>query len=515
MRSRAAVLTAMCLSLVLVVASLSSLNVAIPGLARVTGATASEVHWIVDSYAVVFAALLLPAGAIGDRFGRKGALLGGLTVFGLACLGAAFTDDPTLIMAARIACGVGAAFIMPATLSIITATFPEDERGKAVGTWAGFASAGGILGILGAGALLEGFWYGVVFVGTAVLAAIAIAAVAVSTTTSADGEHVSLDPVGALLSFMAIGALVFGIIEGPGEGWTSAYVITSFTVALVSAVAFVVWELRHDEPLLDPRLFLLRGFGAGSASLMFQFLAVFGFLFVGVQYLQYVRGYSPLTAGLALLPMAVVVIPLARHAPRFAHRLGFKINNGVGLLLIGGGFAVYATLDTNSSYWHLAGGLVLMGLGMGLSASPATEAITESVSAAKQGVASAVNDTSRELGGALGIAILGSIHISGYQSSLDNAVGGLPPEAAKAALDSPAAAFQIAERLGDSGRPFGDAARQAFLDGFTDVSIAAVVLVVLGAAVVAWRGPGRRAAVANHTTPATDDPAVPVKPAGH
>jgi MFS family permease len=277
---RRVVLGVLCLALMMVVAAVASLNVALPDLARDTGATQSQLQWIVDAYALVFAGLLLPAGALGDRFGRKGVLLTGLLVFGGASLAAIAVEDPSTLIGLRAVIGVGAALVMPTTLSIITNIFPPEERGQAVGIWAGVAGAGAIIGLLFSGTILEWFSWPAVFGVNVVLATLAFAATIAIVPTSRSPRRVRLDPVGALLSSLGLFGLVFAIIEAPQHGWLGLVTLTSFAAGALLLVAFVLFELARREPMLDPRLFATRGFGVGSLSLTLQFFAQFGFLFI-------------------------------------------------------------------------------------------------------------------------------------------------------------------------------------------------------------------------------------------
>ena len=322
--------------------------------------------------------------------------------------------------------GVGAALVMPTTLSIITNVFPEDERGRAVGIWAAVAGAGAVVGLVASGTLLEWFSWSSIFTINVGLAAVALAATIPVVPTSRGDGRACLDPVGAALSSLGLFGLVFAIIEAPLRGWLDALTLAGLAAGLLLLVAFVVFELRRREPMLDPRLFLLRGFGAGSLSLTLQFFAQFGFLFVGLQYLQFVLGYSPLRAGLAILPMALMLAAIAPRAPRLAHRLGVRLVGGAGLALMGAGFLIFTTLGTGSSYWPFGLGALVTGIGIGLATAPATTAIVSSLPAERQGIASAVNDLTREVGGALGIAVLGSLLNRGYRADVAPATAGLP-----------------------------------------------------------------------------------------
>ena len=299
---RGAVLRVMCLALVMVVAAVASLNVALPEIARDTGASQTELQWIVDAYAIVFAALLLPAGAIGDRYGRKPLLAIGLALFGAVSLVALFVDSPGALIAIRAAMGVAAALIMPVTLSVITTIFPPEERGKAVGTWVGVAAGGAVIGLLTSGILLHFFSWPSIFALNVVLATLALAGTLLIVPATREARPPRLDPIGTLVSVVALAAIVFGTIEGPERGWGDPVTLAALLGGLAGIALFVVWELKRREPMLDPRNFLRRGFGAGSLSISVQFFALFGFLFLALPFLQLVLGYSPLEAAVAAPP---------------------------------------------------------------------------------------------------------------------------------------------------------------------------------------------------------------------
>ena len=496
-KRRGAVLRVMSLSLMMVVASVASLNVALPGIAADTGASQTQLQWIVDAYALAFAALLLPAGAIGDRFGRKPILMAGLALFGLASLAAIFVDSAGALIGLRGAMGVAAAFVMPVTLSVITTVFPPEERGKAVGTWVGVAAGGGVIGLLASGLVLEWLSWPAIFGLNVVLAAVALAGTIAGVPQTREAVPPRLDPVGTLLSVAALAALVFGIIEGGERGWSDTAVVAALAAGLGGLAAFVVWELRRRDPMLDPRNFLRRGFGAGSLSISVQFFAAFGFLFLALTYLQLVLGFSPLRASAALLPMALVVIPLSRVAPAVAGRLGVRVTGALGLSLMATGFLIMSQLDAGSSVWAFWAGLLPFGAGMALSGAPATTAIVASLPREKQGVASAVNDVSRELGGALGIAVLGSVMNGAYRSGLSDATAGLPPAAAEHATSSLAAAQALGSQLGAQGQQLVVHAQAAWMDGFTTSLLVGAATLLAGAVFVAWRAPGRAESKAN------------------
>lgn len=492
-RRRRAILATVALALMMVVSAVSGLNVALPSLAVDTGATQTELQWIVDAYTVVFAGLLLFSGALGDRYGRRGILMVGLTIFGAAAALAAFASDPTVLIVLRAVMGMGAAFVMPTTLSIITTSFPPEERGRAVGLWVGVAGGGAVLGLFASGLLLEWFAWNSFFALNVALAAMAFLGTALFIPTSRDPHPPALDPASALLSLVAVAGLVFGIIEGPVAGWTYPWVLTALISGTTALIAFVLIELRKDNPMLDPRLFRLRGFGTGSLSVTAQFFAAFGFFFIVMQYLQFVNGYSPLAAAAAMLTMPFVLIPTARMAPRLADRIGFARVGALGLTLIAVGFFVISRLGTELVYWQFTVGVVIFAMGMGLAGTPATTAITAALPRAKQGVASAVNDTAREVGSAFGIAVLGSVLNSTYRDQMAGAVQALPPQAAEAAQSSIAfTQYASLDQLGAKGADLVAAANEAFAAGVSaSVVVAGGVLLAVAVVVLAF-GPRPR-----------------------
>jgi EmrB/QacA subfamily drug resistance transporter len=481
---RTAVLTVMCLALAVVVGMLASLLVAVPGMARDLRATEAELQWIMNAYGVAFAGLLLAGGALGDRYGRKGVLLTGLAVFGLASGAVLFVDDVTLVIVLRGVAGVGAALVMPMTLSIITAVYPPEGRGRAVGIWSGVSFGSALLAVLLAGGLLEAYSWRSVFAANAVLAAVALVAAAVLAPASRAAVAVPLDVVGALLSVTGIGAVVFGIVEGPERGWGHGAVLAGFAVGAVVLGAFVRWELRTPHPLLDLRVFRLRGVSAGSLVITAETLAMFGFFFLGLQYLQEILGYSPIRAGLALVAMAVGAMVFSPVAPALAKRYGMAAVIGLGMAMIAAGLLVLAVVVDGSGIWGFLAATALLGAGVAFAATPATEAIVAALPPDKQGVASALNDLTRELGGVLGIALLGSVFNSAYRAEVGRAAEGLPDGAAGPARDSLAGALQVADEVGGArGTEFAGAAREAFNSGMSSALVGGLAVVVLGGAV--------------------------------
>jgi EmrB/QacA subfamily drug resistance transporter len=490
-RQQRLVLATVGLALMAVVSAVSGLNVALPSLARDTGATQAQLTWIVDAYTVVFAGLLLFVGALGDRYGRRLLLLVGLVLFGGAAAAGLFVTDPEQLILVRAAMGVGAAAIMPTTLSVITTSFPEEERPRAIGVWVGIAGGGAVMGLFVTALLLEWFPWSSFFGLNVAFAAIAFVGTLVVVPSSVDREPPALDIVGAVLSLVAIGAFVFGIIEGPERGWTDPLTLAAIGLGLVAAAGFLLWELRLRHPLLDPGLFRDRGFSAGTLTITIQFLSAFGFFFVSLQYLQFVTDRTPLEAALALLPLPLVLLPTARRAPHIAQRIGFRRTGPVGLAAMAIGFAILGQLQVDSPYWHFLVGLVFFAFGMGFAGTPATTAITASLPMSKQGVASAVNDTARELGSAFGIAILGSLLNQGYRDGMAEAVAGLPSQVAERVLGS--VAFTGApelEAFGAAGQLLADQGRLAFVTGVGDALMVGAAILVTGAVLVAAIAPG-------------------------
>ncbi|MFJ8107826.1 MFS transporter [Streptomyces sp. NPDC096132] len=476
------VLFAMCLALVLVVASVSALNLALPDLALDLSASNSSLTWIADAYTVALAALVLPLGAIGDRVGRRNVLIVGTFVFGAASLAASFADSTGMLIAWRVVMGVGAAMIMPGTLSTITAAFPPQQRTRGVAVWSGFAAAGAIIGMLAAGALLEQFSWRSIFVTSAAVALAAAIAAGLLAPNTRDEHPGPPDVPGAVTTALAIGTLVYAIIEGNEQGWGEPVVIGALVVTVVCFGAYAFFGLRTEHPLLDPALFGIPGFRAGAVTVLVQFMAVFGFFFVGLQYLQLVLGYSPLKAALALVPVAVVVLPTSQATPHLVRKAGMKVTMSTGLLLLAVGLFVISRLDVDSGYGPFLGGLIVSGVGIGLSGAVGTSAITGSLARGQQGVASAMNDTTREVGSAVGIALMGSIYGSHYRSSLPDSVDRLPHDAAENVRDSAAGGLHVAKQLGTQGKALADSVKSAFMDGLS-ASLVAVCCVVLAAAI--------------------------------
>lgn len=473
------------LSLVIIGLDNTILNVALPTLVRELGASASELQWMVDSYVLVFAGLLLTMGALGDRFGRKLALNAGLVIFGVASVFAAFSDSATALIAARAFMGVGGALIMPSTLSIITNIFTGAERGRAIAAWAAVAGLGIVVGPALGGWLLEHFWWGSIFLINVFIVGAAIVSGFFLVPESKDPEATPLDPVGALLSIGGLTALVYAIIEAPSKGWTDGVVLLGFGLAIVLLGAFLWWERRVEHPMLRLEFFKNPRFSAASGAIAMVFFAMFGTIFLLTQYLQFVLGFSPLEAGIRVMPVATMVIA-APLAARVVEKVGTKRVVAIGLAVVAVSMGWLALIDVNSGYGHVATTLTLLGLGMGAAMAPATESIMGSLPLAKAGVGSAMNDTTRQVGGALGVAILGSILASSYGAAMEPVVSVLPPEAAALAGDSVGGAIRVAQQIGDAAAPLIAAANEAFIDAMTSAVWVAAAIALLGS-IITWR----------------------------
>jgi EmrB/QacA subfamily drug resistance transporter len=476
-------LAVLCTSLLIVIIGNTVLNVALPTLQKPVeqgglGASNTQVQWVVDAYGLVFAGLLFTAAALGDRFGRKGALQAGLVVFAAGSLVGAFADGPGMLIAGRAIMGVGAAFVMPSTLSILTNVFPARERAKAIALWAGISGSGAALGPIASGLLLEHFWWGSVFLVNLPIIAVALVAGWVFVPKSKDATHSPLDPLGAVLSIIGLSALVYAIIEGPHHGWLSAASIVWFGLAIVVLVAFCFWELRTRHPMLDLHLFQNPRFSVASGGITLVFFAMFGTFFVLAQYLQGVLGYSPLGAAVRLLPMSFVMMFVAPQTPKLVGRLGADKVGALGLGLVAAGLGGVAFFRVDTPYLQLVITMCVLAAGMAMTMTPMTTQLMASVPRDRAGMGSATNDTTRELGGALGVAVLGSLLASRYTSGMSDAVAGLPAQVADVAESSIGGALGLAQQ-GLVPEEVVAAARSAFVDGLTLAAATGGILVFL------------------------------------
>lgn len=489
-RARSWLLTVACLDVLTVIASMVALNAALPDIALQTSATQTQLTWVVDGYTLALACLLLPAGAIGDRYGRRGALVTGLVIFGLASFAPVLFDSPLQIIIARAVAGAGAAFIMPATLSLLTAAYPKAERNKAVGIWAGVAGSGAVVGFLGTGTLLNFFDWQSVFWGLGIVSVVLLI-LTCTIRSSRDDNGTPIDWLGAALIATAVAVFVFGVVEAPARGWLDPLVWGSMAAGIGLTAAFAVVQLRRTHPLLDIRLFKRPDFATGAVGITCLFAANFGFFFVVMQYMQLVLAYSPLQTAFALVPLAIPVLVLGATTHLWSPRIGLRAAVVAGLVLIATGLLCMRVLEIDSSFFDLAWPLLIISAGIGLCTAPTTAAIMNAAPDEKQGVASAVNDATREIGAALGIAAAGSVLAAHYQHLLAPAVQAFPEPARGPALESLAQALEVAGRIGPAGQQLTIEAQRAFLSAMNlSMTVLSVALLIAGIFIGLW-SPGR------------------------
>lgn len=480
-----------CLSVALVIGSMAALYAALTDIATATGATQVQLTWIVDGYTLALACLVLPAGALGDRYGRRAVLIAGLTVFSAASAIPLLWQDPVSLIAARANAGAGAALVMPSTLSIMTTGLPEHQRGRAVGIWAGVAGSGAVLGILGSGVLLEVWSWQSIFAGLTAIGLVLLI-LAFTIPESVDRLRPAMDPVGSVSIAVTIGAIVVALTEAPLRGWDDPVVLGLLGTGLVAATIFVAVELRVEHPLLPLHLFIHRGFGSATVSITLQFVVMFGVFLVLVQFLQLILGYRPLHSALAIAPMIIPLVLISVIAPWFAERVGLRMVTVTGLLLISMGLFLISRLSVDAVYVDMLWPLLILSAGLGLCTAPATAAIVADTPPEKQGVAAAVNDAAREIGAAIGIAIAGSVLAAGYSNRIQPALPRLPEQAREPVSDSLAAALQVTDRTGPAAQELADFAKAAFVHGAEQASLVLAIIVGVGAVVLAPWTPGRR-----------------------
>jgi EmrB/QacA subfamily drug resistance transporter len=488
------ILGVLCFSLLVIVLDNSILNVALPTIVRELHATNTQLQWMVDSYTLVFAGLLLTAGSLGDRFGRRPALQVGFALFGLGSLLSAVAGSPNVLIATRAFMGIGGAFIMPATLSIITNVFPAGERGRAIGVWAATAGVGAALGPITGGFLLEHFYWGSIFLVNLPIVGAGLLAGFFLIPDSKDPHPPRLDPIGAVLSIAGLSTLLFAVIEAPDRGWGDAVTVESFVVAAVLLTGFFVWEIRSDHPMLDLTFFRNPRFSAASTAIMLTFFAMFGSLFVLTQYLQFVLGYDALQTGVRLLAFAIPMMVVAPNSNRLVVRFGTKYVVAAGMSLTTIGLLLLTGAQGDSSYADLVWRMVITASGLALTMAPATESIMGSLPLAKAGVGSAVNDTTRQVGGAVGVAVIGSVFNSLYTSTVSERLTplALPADVIERAKDSIGAALTTANGIGGAnGTAITDAARTGFLHGMHTGLVVGAVAAAVGVVVTLLWLPAR------------------------
>lgn len=457
-------LLVLCLSLLIIVMANTALTVAAPDMTKDLGLSSSDLQWVIDGYTVPYAALMLLLGAIGDKYSRRGALVLGLVVFGAGSVAGSLVDSSGGVIAARAVMGFGAAMIMPATLSLLAATFPRAERAKAIVLWTATAGLAIAAGPLVAGALLEDHGWASTFLINVPIAAIAIVGALLLVPPSKAGHSNRIDYVGGLLSVIWTGSLVYMIIQGPHFGW-DAKAISAAVIAGVGLLAFVAWELRHPHPILNVRRFLDRRFSGSNLAVALFFLAVFGAFYYLTQHLQFVLGYNPLETGVRMLPLAGAVFVGSALTGYLTPRIGMKITVSAGMVAGTVALALLTRVDASSSYGDFIAPLIILGLAIGLALSPCTDAIMGAFPESELGVGGAVNDTSLELGGSLGIAILGSVLASSYSSKLADAAAAsgakLPDGTLDTAQDSVGAGYAVAQGIGDKAHEVAGQAAKA------------------------------------------------------
>jgi EmrB/QacA subfamily drug resistance transporter len=493
-RSRWAILLVLAAALALISLDNTIVNVALPTLQEDLGATTAELQWVVDAYSVLFAGTLLLAGSLGDRFGRRRALVMGLAIFGAGSLAAGFATTPDLLIACRAVMGIGGAFIMPSTLSILVQVFTEPrERAQAIGIWAAVAGAAVAIGPILGGLLLEVTTWHAIFWVNPPLVVIALIATLRLVPESKDPSRPRLDPVGAALSTVGIIAFVITVIEVPDQG-ISTVTVGAAIAAIVFITAFVWWERRAPRPLLPMELFANRTFTVAIITVALVYGALMGVMFFLPQFLQLVQGDSPLQSGLAMLPAAGGLFLASLFSPRWAERFGTRRIVVSGLLLVVAGLALAAYLTADSAYVHVGTSLGLMGLGLGMVLPQATNAVLASVPRERAGMGSAVNDGVGELGGSLGVAILGSLLSLGYRNQIEaqisaagDAIASIPASVVGAVRESLAAgSLAVAQLSADIATPIRQVAGNAFVSGMSTALMVAAAIVAAGA-LLAWR----------------------------
>ncbi|HZQ85949.1 MAG TPA: DHA2 family efflux MFS transporter permease subunit [Acidimicrobiales bacterium] len=500
-RRRWFTLLVLCISLIVITLDNTILNVAIPTLAHPTsqgglGATASQLQWIVDAYTLVFAGLLLTAGSLGDRFGRYRFLAIGLAIFGTGSALSAFASSAGMLIFTRALMGIGGACIMPSTLSIITNVFTDPaERGKAIGVWAGVSALGIGLGPITGGFLLQHFWWGSVFIVNVpiVLAGLALGFFLVP--ESKDPGHAALDPVGAGLSILGLGWVLWAVIEAPSRGWGSSGIVAALVLGLAVLAVFFTWELHTPSPMLDMHFFEDPRFSAASGAITLVFLALFGTLFLMTQYLQSVLGYSTVKAGAVLLPQAATLMIFAPLSNVWVQRWGNKRVVATGLLIVTSSLLLFLTYQPNSSVFHVIFVTVVMGLGMANILAPCTDSIMGSLPRAKAGVGSAVNDTTRQMGGAIGVAVFGSLMASHYTSSFVHSVSSTVPGGLVAATKNNVGSAIAFAKQAPQARPYAAeivrVANHSFVSGLHIIGLVAAGVTLTAAIGVARFLPAR------------------------
>ncbi|PCG84970.1 MFS transporter [Streptomyces sp. WZ.A104] len=512
-RRRWWILTVLMFSLLIVVLDNSILNVAVKTIASPAptgiGATQSELEWAINSYTLVFAGLLFTAGLLGDRIGRKKVLLAGILVFGIGSALAALSASPGELITWRALMGFGAAFVMPATLAVLMNVFERDEQPKAIGIWAGSVGLGIAIGPITGGLLLEHFWWGSIFLVNVPVVVVALVAMAVLVPDSRDPDPGKVDPLGVVLSIVGLVLLVYGIIRG-GElaDFTDATALLAIVGGLLVLAGFIWHEKRSSHPAIDITYFREPAFSAAVAAIALVFFALMGVTFFSAFYLQSVRGYSALQSGLLIVPLAAAQMIFAPRARLVVDRFGARAVCTAGMLLVAAGLASFALFDAGTPVWVLCLVFFVQGAGMAHIMPPVTVAVMQALPREKAGSGSAVNNTFRQVGGALGIAVLGSVLSTVYRGDIEGHLGAVPAGARAVAGESIEATLGAAEKLGPvAGKPLVAAAHDAFISAMHVTALGSAAVALIGAVVVGLYLPGRTPAAAAEPAPrAAEEP---------
>ena len=491
-KNRWKILAVMSLSLVIVMLNNVTLNVALPELSIDLSANNSELQWIMDAYVLVFGGTLLVMGALGDRFGRKGALQLGLIIVGTVSAWTAFFADSSFdVIIARALMGLGAALVMPSTLSVVLVVFPPEERGKAIGIWAAMAGVGAPIGLLVGGWAVETYDWQMVFLINVPIIIFTLIVGAIIVPRSKDKEGRPLDLLGAILSVLTLASLLFGIIEGPSRGWGDYSILISFAVSILSGLMFFYSQKKAEYPLLPLDFFKNQGFSIGLISIAMVFFVMFLFMFMQMLHFQLVRGHSPFSAAIRFFPLPIGLMPAAANSDRLVAKFGRSNVISVGLCLVATGLFLFTTVTIDTSYMQIAATFFLLGLGMGLTMAPSTAIVMDAIPESKAGVGSATNDASREIGGALGIAIGGSVLNEVYQSNI------VIPDSLTAQsgviLESFPAAIKIGQSMLSAGNSEGalliQSARESFIEGMVAACLVGGIVALLAAIIVKLKLP--------------------------
>jgi EmrB/QacA subfamily drug resistance transporter len=485
------ILGVLVVSLLVVVLDNTVLNVALKTIQQDLAATQSELEWSINSYTLVFAGLLFTFGLLGDRFGRRRMLVLGLVMFGVASAVSAYAGSPEQLIAARALMGVGAAAVMPSTLAIISNVFEPEERGRAIGIWVASVGLAVVLGPVVGGALLEQFWWGSVFLINVPIIIAGLALIAWLVPESRDPRPSRLDPAGVGLSIVGLTLLVYGVIEGGERADVTDPVVWGSVLGGLAVLALFLWhEARIDDPALDVGLFRNPTFSASVAAIGLSFFAMMGVFFFMTFYWQTVRGYSPLETGLLFLPFAVAQTAFAPVSSAMVKRFGMRAVAATGLGLVTVSLAGLAIIEADTPLWYLGGLFFIQGAGIANVMPPATTAIMTSVPREKAGVGSAVNNTMRQVGGALGVAVLGAVLAARYRTGVEDALHALPAGDRHLAAESLGSTLAAAEQAGVAASVRGPAF-DAFLSGVHWVAVLGAVVAASSVVVVARFLPGQ------------------------